>query len=81
MAAVGEEPVAKSGAGVLPAARNVLAHAGALARLELELAGLELRQKLGSLGLAEHDLVGAASRHRPSISPWLAWLLQARWDF
>ena len=37
--------------------------------------------ELGPLDLAEHDLMGAASRHRPAISPRLSSLLQARWDF
>lgn len=36
--------------GVGAAAREVAEHASALARLELELAGLELKQKAGALG-------------------------------
>jgi len=37
--------------------------------------------ELGSFGLAEHDLMGAASRHWPRNSPSSSSLLQARWDF
>src|SRR5918996_4289569 len=37
--------------------------------------------ELGSLLGAQADLVGAASRHRPSGSPRSASILQARWDF
>ena len=36
--------------GVGPAARQVAEHASALARLELELAGLEVKRKIASLG-------------------------------
>ncbi len=46
--------------GVAPAAKQVAEHASALARLEMELAGLELRGKVASLGLGVGLLVGAA---------------------
>jgi uncharacterized membrane protein YqjE len=42
------------------AAKQVAEHASALARLELELAGLELKRKAGNLGLGIGLLVGAA---------------------
>ena len=41
-------------------AKEVAEHASALARLELELAGLEIKGKLGSLGLGIGLTVGAA---------------------
>jgi hypothetical protein len=46
--------------GVAPAAKQVAEHASALARLEMELAGLELKGKVASLGLGAGLLVGAA---------------------
>jgi Putative Actinobacterial Holin-X, holin superfamily III len=46
--------------GVGEAAKQVADHAKALVNLELELAGLELRRKLGSLGLGIGLGVGAA---------------------
>jgi hypothetical protein len=46
--------------GVGPAAKEVAEHASTLARLELELAGLELKRKIGALGLGIGLLVGAA---------------------
>jgi hypothetical protein len=46
--------------GVAPAAKQVAEHASALARLEMELAGLELKGKVASLGLGVGLLVGAA---------------------
>jgi Flp pilus assembly protein TadB len=42
------------------AARQVAESASALARLELELAGLEVKQKLGSIGLGAGLGIGAA---------------------
>jgi membrane protein implicated in regulation of membrane protease activity len=45
--------------GLRAAARRVAGHASALARLELELARLQLKQKLFSLGLGAGLLVGA----------------------
>jgi hypothetical protein len=47
-------------AGVGTAAKQVAEHASALARLELELAGLELKRKAGNLGLGVGLGVGAA---------------------
>ena len=47
-------------AGLGAAAKQVAEHASALARLELELAGLELKRKAGNLGLGIGLLVGAA---------------------
>jgi len=46
--------------GVAPAAKQVAEHASALARLEMELAGLELKRKAANLGLGVGLLVGAA---------------------
>ena len=46
--------------GVGAAAKDVAEHARALARLELELAGLELKQKAGALGAGAALGVGAA---------------------
>jgi Putative Actinobacterial Holin-X, holin superfamily III len=46
--------------GVGPAAKEVAEHASALARLELELAGLELKRKVTALGVGIGLLVGAA---------------------
>jgi hypothetical protein len=46
--------------GIGSAAKEVAEHASALARLELELAGLELRQKVGSLARGTGLGVGAA---------------------
>jgi uncharacterized membrane protein YqjE len=50
-------PVAENGVG--GAAKQVAEHASTLARLELELAGLELKRKAASLGLGAAMLVGA----------------------
>jgi uncharacterized membrane protein YqjE len=46
--------------GVGAAARQVAEHASTLAKLELELAGLELKQKAGTFGLGVGLGVGAA---------------------
>jgi hypothetical protein len=46
--------------GVGPAAKQVAEHASTLARLELELATLELRRKVTALGLGVGLVVGAA---------------------
>ena len=46
--------------GVGAAAKQVAEHASALARLELELAGLELKRKAATLGLGAALLIGAA---------------------
>lgn len=46
--------------GVGSAAKQVAEHASALAKLELELAGLELKQKVGALGSGVGLGVGAA---------------------
>jgi uncharacterized membrane protein YqjE len=45
--------------GVAPAAKQVAEHASALARLEMELASLELKGKVASLGLGVGLLIGA----------------------
>jgi len=50
----------ENGQGVGSAAKEVAEHASALARLELELAGLELKQKAGALGAGVGLGVGAA---------------------
>jgi hypothetical protein len=47
-------------AGLGASAKQVAEHASALARLELELAGLELKRKVGNLGLGIGLAVGAA---------------------
>ena len=47
-------------AGVGTAAKQVAEHASALARLELELAGLELKRKVGNLGAGIGLGIGAA---------------------
>jgi uncharacterized membrane protein YqjE len=52
--------VEQNGPGVGAAAKQVAEHASALARLELELAGLELKQKAGNLGTGVGLGVGAA---------------------
>ena len=52
-------PVAEQD-GVAAAARSVAESASALARLELELASLELKRKLGAIGLGVGLLGGAA---------------------
>ncbi|HEY2936148.1 MAG TPA: phage holin family protein [Gaiellaceae bacterium] len=49
-----------AGNGVGAAARSVAEHASALARLELQLAGLEVKRKLGSLALGIGMLIAAA---------------------
>ena len=46
--------------GVGPAAKEVAEHASTLARLELELAGLELKRKVAKLGLGIGLVAGAA---------------------
>jgi len=46
--------------GVGAAAKQVAEHASTLARLELELAGLELKQKAGALGAGVGLGIGAA---------------------
>ncbi len=46
--------------GVGEAAKGVAEHASALAKLELELAGLELKQKVGNLGAGLGLGIGAA---------------------
>jgi hypothetical protein len=47
-------------AGLGAAAKQVAEHASALARLEMELAGLELKRKVGNLGLGIGLTIGAA---------------------
>jgi hypothetical protein len=46
--------------GVGPAAKSVAEHASALARLELELAALELKRKVAALGIGIGMALGAA---------------------
>jgi len=53
-------PSAEPKPGVGDAAKQVAEHASALARLELELAGLELKRKAGALGTGVGLSVGAA---------------------
>jgi membrane-bound ClpP family serine protease len=50
----------ETNAGVGPAAKQVAEHASSLARLELELAALELKRKITSLGLGIGFAIGAA---------------------
>ena len=47
--------------GVGPAAKEVAEHASTLARLELELAGLEIKRKIAALGIGIGLVVGAAA--------------------
>jgi hypothetical protein len=47
--------------GVGPAAKEVAEHASTLARLELELAALEVKRKLASLGMGIGLVAGAAT--------------------
>lgn len=51
---------ANGNSGVGAAAKDVAEHAGAIARLEAELAGLELKKKLGVIGAGIGLVVGAA---------------------
>jgi hypothetical protein len=53
-------PTRTTNGGVAPAAKQVAEHASALARLEMELASLELKQKVAKLGFGAGLLVGAA---------------------
>ena len=53
-------PMSGNAAGLGPAAKQVAEHASALARLELELAGLELKRKVAALGRGIGLGVGAA---------------------
>jgi uncharacterized membrane protein YqjE len=55
-----ERPAQNGDAGVGAAAKNVAEHASAIARLELQLAALELKQKVATLGVGIGMLVGAA---------------------
>jgi Putative Actinobacterial Holin-X, holin superfamily III len=52
--------VFRSNGGVGAAAKDVAEHAGAIARLEAELAALELKQKVAALGIGIGLAVGAA---------------------
>ncbi len=54
-------PTPKADTGVGAAVRHVAEHASTLARLELELAALELKRKAASLGLGVGLLIGAAA--------------------
>jgi hypothetical protein len=54
------EASANGNGGVGAAAKDVAEHAGAIARLEAELAGLELKKKFGAIGLGIGLGVGAA---------------------
>jgi hypothetical protein len=53
-------PTRTTNGGVGGAARNVAEHASALARLEMELASLELKRKVTNIGLGIGLLIGAA---------------------
>jgi uncharacterized membrane protein YqjE len=55
-----ETEAASQNGGVGAAAKEVADHASAIAKLELELAGLELKRKVGSLGTGIGMGVGAA---------------------
>jgi uncharacterized membrane protein YqjE len=56
----GNGSAAPADSGLGATAKQVAEHASALARLELELAGLELKRKFANLGLGLGLLVGAA---------------------
>ena len=66
---VAEAEVGKPGVGA--AAKQVAEHASALARLELELAALELKKKIVALGLGAGLLIGAAV----FVATWVALLI------
>jgi hypothetical protein len=53
-------PTTESNGGVGAAAKNVAEHASSLARLEVQLALLEVKKKVAALGLGIGLLVGAA---------------------
>ena len=53
-------PTREAETGVSAAAKQVAEHASALARLELELAGLELKKKVAALGVGAGLLIAAA---------------------
>src|SRR5689334_12787802 len=53
-------PGTDAGSGLGPAVKQVSEHASALARLEVELAALELKRKVAALGIGIGMLVGAA---------------------
>jgi hypothetical protein len=53
-------PTRTTNGGVGEAAKNVAEHASALARLEMELASLELKRKVANIGLGAGLLIGAA---------------------
>jgi hypothetical protein len=53
-------PTRTTNGGVGTAAKQVAEHASALARLEMELAQLELKQKVANIGLGAGLLIGAA---------------------
>jgi Putative Actinobacterial Holin-X, holin superfamily III len=53
-------PTRTTNGGVGTAAKQVAEHASALARLEMELAQLELKQKVTNIGLGAGLLIGAA---------------------
>ena len=53
-------PTREAETGVGAAAKQVAEHASALARLELELAGLELKKKVAALGVGAGLLIAAA---------------------
>lgn len=53
-------PTRTTNGGVGSAAKQVAEHASALARLEMELAQLELKQKVASIGLGAGLMIGAA---------------------
>jgi hypothetical protein len=53
-------PTREADHGVAPAAKQVAEHASTLARLELELALLEVKRKVGALGLGIGLSIGAA---------------------
>jgi hypothetical protein len=53
-------PTRTTNGGVGTAAKQVAEHASALARLEMELASLELKQKVANIGLGAGLLIGAA---------------------
>ena len=58
--ATSSPPETANSGGLGAAAKQVAEHASALARLEMELAGLELKRKVGNLGMGMGLAVGAA---------------------
>ena len=62
-----------SNAGLGAAAKQVAEHASALARLELELAKLEIGRKIAALGIGIGLAIGAAFLSLFAVAKWIDW--------